>query len=256
VPYEPHKEFWNRVWAKDDPFWDDHQPGDHWNCKCDWHETDDAVTDNAFIYKPSAARGLHGNPARTGEIFTENIPDGKDWKKASYFENAKEKWRIGKMLLEQPDSVVFSKVKITAGKHYHEHIMVAAEQEAAKNRAITEMLLQKGYENIRLLPIIDRKEPQLRERYYGKGYNYSKCPDATIDGKRAEFKECKGHYVNHHIERASQQAEIVVISITEKMSDARIQSIIASKWTNELCGKLERIIIFCNGKCFDVKRPT
>jgi uncharacterized protein with gpF-like domain len=50
VPYEPHKEFLGRVWAKDDPFWDDHQPVDHWNCKCDWHETDDALTDNAFIH--------------------------------------------------------------------------------------------------------------------------------------------------------------------------------------------------------------
>lgn len=68
---EQHIAFYNRVWAKDDPFWDDNQPGNLWNCKCDWQQVDDPVTDG----NPQTAirhQGLDGNPAKTGQIFTDN----------------------------------------------------------------------------------------------------------------------------------------------------------------------------------------
>ena len=41
TPREEHVRFYNRVWAKTDPFWQQNQPGNLWNCKCDWEETDD-----------------------------------------------------------------------------------------------------------------------------------------------------------------------------------------------------------------------
>lgn len=67
---EEHQPFYNRVWAKNDPFWNTNQPGNLWNCKCDWEETDDPVTgDNPEGLKP--AKGLEGNPAKTGEVFTD-----------------------------------------------------------------------------------------------------------------------------------------------------------------------------------------
>ena len=70
TPREQHMPFYNRVWAKTDPFWNSNQPGNLWNCKCDWEETDDPVTaDNPEGLKP--ARGLEGNPAETGQIFTD-----------------------------------------------------------------------------------------------------------------------------------------------------------------------------------------
>lgn len=57
-PRESHRVFWNRIWAKTDPFWNTNQPGNLWNCKCDWHETDEPPTD--------------GNPAKTGKIFSDD----------------------------------------------------------------------------------------------------------------------------------------------------------------------------------------
>jgi len=82
-PREEHRIFWNKVWAKNDPFWSQNQPGNLWNCKCDWEETDEPVSGGTYNYTPPA--GLEGNPAETGEIFTD---------KASYFskttENEKE----------------------------------------------------------------------------------------------------------------------------------------------------------------------
>ncbi len=72
-PREEHRVFWNRVWAKDDPFWNENSPGSLWNCKCDWRETDEPVTDG----NPDghiSHRGLEGNPAKTGEVFTDECP--------------------------------------------------------------------------------------------------------------------------------------------------------------------------------------
>lgn len=72
-PREAHMPFYNRVWAKTDPFWQTNQPGNLWNCKCDWEETDDPVTgDNPEGIRP--AKGLEGNPADTGQIFTDQCP--------------------------------------------------------------------------------------------------------------------------------------------------------------------------------------
>ena len=68
-PREEHMVFYNRVWAKSDPFWSENQPGNLWNCKCDWEETDDPVTDSNPT-DAHHAKGLDGNPAETGEIFT------------------------------------------------------------------------------------------------------------------------------------------------------------------------------------------
>jgi hypothetical protein len=68
-----HERFYDRVWRKDDPFWATNQPGTLWNCKCDIEETDDDVTDNTDIAQPPVPKGLEGNPATTGEIFTNKV---------------------------------------------------------------------------------------------------------------------------------------------------------------------------------------
>lgn len=70
TPREEHIPFYNRIWAKDDPFWTYNQPGTLWNCKCDWEQTDEAPTDgnpDRRIVKP----GLDQNPATSGMIFTD-----------------------------------------------------------------------------------------------------------------------------------------------------------------------------------------
>ncbi len=78
TPREEHIPFYNRIWPKDDPFWQNNQPGNLWNCKCDWQQTDEPATDGnpaADISKP----GLRGNPATTGQIFSDD---------ASYIQNS------------------------------------------------------------------------------------------------------------------------------------------------------------------------
>lgn len=75
-PRESHMPFYDHVWPVDDPFWEEHKPGDEWGCQCGWEATDDPVTDNSGLggerIKPSP--GLDGNPARTGQLFSDDHP--------------------------------------------------------------------------------------------------------------------------------------------------------------------------------------
>lgn len=78
---EEHQAFYDLILPKDDPFWLENQPGQLWNCKCDWEETDEPASPSApESVKPAA--GLEGNPAITGELFTE---------KAGYFQGLEDK---------------------------------------------------------------------------------------------------------------------------------------------------------------------
>lgn len=88
---EEHEQFYNRIWPKDDPFWDHNQPGNLWNCKCDWQQTDEPPTDN----NPTSRiqhKGLDGNPAKTGQIFSDN---------ASYTKNKSGKEESNVIFLEK-----------------------------------------------------------------------------------------------------------------------------------------------------------
>ncbi len=84
-PREEHRKFYGLVLPKSHPFWNTNQPGNLWNCKCDWEETDEqAFTGNVPEGKP--------DPGITGEVFTE---------KAAYFQvSNRERDIIEKALLE------------------------------------------------------------------------------------------------------------------------------------------------------------
>lgn len=71
-PRQSHMRFYNRVWRKDDPFWNNNAPGTEWNCACDVEECDDQPTDNSNVKQPIVPQGLEGNPSSTGEVFTDN----------------------------------------------------------------------------------------------------------------------------------------------------------------------------------------
>jgi len=71
TPREEHRHYWGLVLPKDDAFWKTNQPGNLWNCKCDWEETLAKPTrkpsEEAWT-KPD--KGLDGNPG-DGTVFGE-----------------------------------------------------------------------------------------------------------------------------------------------------------------------------------------
>lgn len=74
-PREAHIPFYNRIWAKDDPFWQENTPGSLWNCKCSWQQTSEPVTpNNPSSQTPISMPGLRGNPGITGKIFSDDAP--------------------------------------------------------------------------------------------------------------------------------------------------------------------------------------
>lgn len=79
-PREEHAVFWRDALTLpvDDPFWDEHRPGDLWNCKCWLKPTDEPATDRQDIPKgkgvPKPAKGLESNPGKTAEMFSSNQP--------------------------------------------------------------------------------------------------------------------------------------------------------------------------------------
>lgn len=72
TPRKEHLAYAGLVLPKNHPFWNSNQPGNLWNCKCDWIETTGAARPappEATWVKPAV--GLEGNPALTGQIITD-----------------------------------------------------------------------------------------------------------------------------------------------------------------------------------------
>jgi len=75
TPGADHMVFWNTVRPIDDAFWSRHKPGDRWGCQCSLEATDEAassIPESGPEDEPS--RGLKGNPAKTGELFSKDHP--------------------------------------------------------------------------------------------------------------------------------------------------------------------------------------
>jgi hypothetical protein len=76
-PGEDHIPFWGTIKPVNDNFWNEHRPGDRWNCKCGWQATDKAPTKDDFVArnpKSDAQPGLENNPAADGELFSDKHP--------------------------------------------------------------------------------------------------------------------------------------------------------------------------------------
>ncbi len=83
TPRADHAAYVGLVFPKGDPFWDKHLPGSEWNCKCDIQETAAEPSTQTHIPDLTPPRGLEGNPAKTGEVFTDNV---------GYIRNASADW--------------------------------------------------------------------------------------------------------------------------------------------------------------------
>lgn len=74
-PGEDHRKYWGTIRPIDDKFWNEHRPGDRWNCKCSLSSTDEAVTPvPADDVHSEPQPGLKGNPGTTGETFSDDHP--------------------------------------------------------------------------------------------------------------------------------------------------------------------------------------
>jgi SPP1 gp7 family putative phage head morphogenesis protein len=248
-PRPEHLAFEGLVLPQDDPFWQRNQPGNEYNCKCDWRTTDKPAPTGASPADITPAKGLDGNPAETGELVTERHP---------YFDrNANAPGWVGdKAVLRLPDEVAFVEKTTPTGQKYREHRLVDKAGEAAGNREIAALLLENGYKDVRLLPIIDKNQLLLRERYYGKNFpSKSKCPDAAIGNVMVEFKHSNNSNLSVNIGKAAQKSNIALVKLKTPVSDVHIEDVVRRQWEMSNRSNLEKIIIINNGKTQVFDRP-
>lgn len=105
-PGADHRIFWNTVRPIDDPFWDEHRPGDRWNCKCGLTSTDDPVTPIVhFGEKDKSQDGLENNPAKDGKLFSDKHPYQRKAYKGAQKAVDKLAAHIDEMIAEMPDNL-------------------------------------------------------------------------------------------------------------------------------------------------------
>lgn len=77
-PESSHRAFWERklTLPVSDPFWNEHHPGDRWNCKCSLEQTDDPPTPElkAEFAGEAPQPGLTNNPGKDGHTFSQDHP--------------------------------------------------------------------------------------------------------------------------------------------------------------------------------------
>ena len=75
-PEGSHRNYWmaKLTLPIDDPFWNNHHPGDRWNCKCSLEATDDPVNRPADMDAPLPQKGLENNPGKDGHTFNDTHP--------------------------------------------------------------------------------------------------------------------------------------------------------------------------------------
>lgn len=74
-PGADHMVFWGTILPVDDNFWNEHRPGDRWNCKCELRQTDASATiPKVGNSKDDPQNGLENNPGKDGNLFSQNHP--------------------------------------------------------------------------------------------------------------------------------------------------------------------------------------
>ena len=90
-----HRQYWEAglTLPINHPFWDEHRPGDRWNCKCRLRQTDDPANDTVIkdFYPVQQQPGLDNNPGKDGKLFNDTHPYFKSSCKICPFYGSKDK---------------------------------------------------------------------------------------------------------------------------------------------------------------------
>lgn len=75
-PDGSHERYWRMglTLPIDDPFWNEHHPGDRWNCKCSLEATDEPEHRPVDMEPTTPQRGLENNPGKDRHIFNDTHP--------------------------------------------------------------------------------------------------------------------------------------------------------------------------------------
>ncbi len=225
-PEVHHRSYWvaRLNLPVDDPFWQHHHPGDHWNCKCTLEQNNDPVVRPPGIttkpnepnmpIEPKVAApqpGLDNNPGKDGHTFSQDHPyfpkacaacsfykpglkdrlhnvfknRVKDCYNCPYMNGCLDKIKRSKI---QPPKVEEYKVE------HNGHVLISPHHganEVDDNKRLAAFVADKLKTNVYLLPRLDPSNPtesQLRSTLLPSGVFNKKNPDFLINGKLFDGK--------------------------------------------------------------------
>lgn len=258
MPESSHRAFWERklTLPVSDPFWNEHHPGDRWNCKCSLEQTDDPPTPElkAEFAGEAPQPGLTNNPGKDGHTFSQDHPYFPKscascgfYKKASIknhllpaFLNIRAKdcyncpYINGCISRMSSDGFKLEHNFKNGGKLYV-HLDIDKDKADYKDmKRICLQLAKMGHE-VRMTPRLHCKSEEYKQIYgslIGTKYE-KKCPDFSVDGVFYEYegfvKPWNKKKVGHMLSHGLQQSSRVVINNTKGCSDRFIRKAVMAR---------------------------
>jgi len=211
APRELHLKIVGTVLPIVHPFWRYNQPGNLYNCKCDWKLTNAPVTTAPDNVVP--AKGLEKNPAISREIFTGDHP---------YYRKAKSTDQINEFLFKH----VLKQFEKRGGYFIHPLVLSKKFKSASKAETIriekeTEdlLLVAKRYtelgKTVYVLPDIYADSDLYKYMFKSRGSIGNSCADLLIDGELIEYeayeKASKDSVINM-LSSGARQCEKIIIN--------------------------------------------
>ncbi len=254
-PREAHKPFYHHVWPIDDPFWEHHRPGDEWGCQCGWQSTDGPATDNAGLDGADSAPvspGLGGDPAKTGQIFSDDHPYfPKDCAHCGFY-NASVKNRLASVFYNRKkdcyncpyiracitrltsDGLKLEKQFENGGLLYIHPDIDKKKSDYKKLKTLGTEFAREGH-TVKLTPAVHFKSKEYQDIYgtlIGTPYE-RKCPDLSIDGIFYEFESFvrpwRKKKVKHMLSYGLRQAPNLIMDNTGGCSDRYFRKMIMAR---------------------------
>lgn len=258
TPESSHRAFWERklTLPVSDPFWDEHHPGDRWNCKCSLEQTDDPPTPElkAEFAGEAPQPGLTNNPGKDGHTFSQDHPYFPKscascgfYKKASIknhllpaFLNIRAKdcyncpYINGCISRMSSDGFKLEHNFKNGGKLYVHPDIDKDKADYKDMKRICLQLAKMGHE-VRMTPRLHCKSEEYKQIYgslIGTKYE-KKCPDFSVDGVFYEYegfvKPWNKKKVGHMLSHGLQQSSRVVINNTKGCSDRFIRKAVMAR---------------------------
>lgn len=287
-PEARHRAYWvaRLNLPMDDPFWQHHHPGDHWNCKCSLEQNNNPVCRPADIPADPPQPGLDNNPGKDGHTFSDNhpyfpsgcgsCPFNKGIKNTvqTLFKNQKKHcyqcdkidyaMKAAQNELKRIENVMPPAIETYEASHggliftspYH------GANEVNENKRLAAFIADKIGSKVYLLPRLDPGNPtqaSLRPILHPKGVLDRKNPDFYIGGMLFDAKSMmdvvktsdkKKHHndILNRIKSAKKQADNIVLEIPTFISRKTISSSV--KGFLKQSSKRRIIIVKHGNKCY------
>ena len=246
-PRELHLGYVGIILPMNHPFWQKNQPGNLWNCKCDWCTSDQPVT-SAPQKITLPARGLEGNPFETGELVTNKHPFYKNISEQDEINITKVANRI-----EAQRRIDEAEYKVEKGKDGGIlEVPVFLKQysyEASKNYNTYKLLSDAGH-SYRILPVVELDYVVNPDAINldSKIFSDAKHPE-TLSGIKAIKNS-----INASLDQ--QGVKEVVIHFKHKYKEKELSDGLYYMFQNNRTPEIERVIfIYDDGfiKSYDIK---